>query len=141
MKSTMTEREAREKLWAAGLHVGDLEAIKKAWGLEFAPEPKPLPVSSRDGCPRAGCGAQAMSDLDTLKAMLLRRRDGHYTEVEGDCREYGGDGNAFSVSQSAAHGHHFPCSLDLAWGDGYTGMVCSFYFDDDGNLIGHGVWE
>ena len=83
---------------------------------------------------------EAMSDLETLKAMLLRAGR-HYTEVEGDCREYGGDGNTFSVSMPAAHGHFFPCSLDLDRGDGYTGMVCSFYFDAEGNLIGHGVWE
>jgi hypothetical protein len=81
-----------------------------------------------------------MSDLEILKAMLLRAGR-QYTEVEGDCRENGGDGTTFSVSVPAAHGHQFPASLDLAWGDGYSGMVCSFYFDADGNLIGHGVWE
>lgn len=81
-----------------------------------------------------------MSDLETLKAMLLRAGR-EYREVDGDPREYGGDGNTFSISRPASRGGDFPCSLDLDRGDGYLLMVCSFYFDADGNLIGHGVWE
>lgn len=97
-----------------------------------------------------------MSDLDTLKAMLLRAG---YAEKPG---AFGGSSVAseaygnpvpprdLGMKEFAVHrkplpsstDSEFDLSLELGAGpNGYDGFACSFYFDVDGNLIGHGVWE
>lgn len=104
-------------------------------------------------CRRRLSASSSMSDLDAIKAMLLRAG---YTEKPGE------DGGAmvfadaprnlepgeglgareFAHHTPAAAGHPYPQSIELGQGEhGYAGFAVSLFFDEEGRFAGHASWE
>lgn len=70
-----------------------------------------------------------MSDKETLIAMLEKMG----IERDEDCHrgDYPGSNRYFADQNSVVIGA----------GDGYSGFYARFEFDDEGNILSHGVWE